>query len=27
VILSLSFKDKYNDYNTVKKMYENGELL
>ena len=27
VILSISFKDKYNDFNIVRQMYENGELL
>jgi hypothetical protein len=27
VILSISFKDTYNDFNIVRQMYENGELL
>lgn len=27
VILSVSFKDQYNDFNVIKNMYENGELL
>lgn len=27
VVLSVSFKDQYNDFNVIKNMYENGELL
>ena len=27
IILSISLKDKYNDYNTIKQMYEKGDLL
>ena len=27
VILSISFKDTYNDFTTIRKMYENGKLL
>ncbi len=27
IILSISLKDKYNDYNTIKQMYEQGDLL
>lgn len=27
VILSISFKDEYNDFNKIREMYENGDLL